>query len=53
MIIYSNVTRVVYIQYIIYSSYHALARGFLACLQGGHRQGARKIITLDLLNIKK
>ncbi len=32
--------------------YHALARGFLASLQGGHRQGARQVITLDLFNIK-
>ncbi len=39
--------------YELHSSYHALARGFLALLQGGHRQGVRQIITLDLLNIKK
>ncbi len=36
--------------YELHSSYHALARGLLALLQGVHRQGAWQIITLDLLN---
>ncbi len=43
-VMYTSVTRVIYICK-LYSSYHALARGFLALLQGGHRQGVRQILS--------
>ncbi len=43
-VMYTSVTRVIYICE-LYSSYHALARGFLALLQGGHRQGVRQILS--------
>ncbi len=43
-VMYTIVTRIIYICK-LYSSYHVLARGFLALLQGGHRQGVWQVLS--------